>query len=73
MKIKYVMFDGAFPVVFGEYIKHSDVSVKDLKPTSAGFIQLGMPGEITVYGKSESLDLAPTEDDDAIIKLALQI
>lgn len=53
MKLKYVVFDGALPVVFGEYFKHCDVFVRGSEATSAGFCTIE---QVTVvnHGKVES-------------------
>ncbi len=63
MRAKYVMTDKG-PILFGPAYKHSDFA--HLKPTSAGFVNLD--GGPTTYGESMSLNMAPGEDDAAIIE-----
>ena len=66
VKIKYVMFDNWKPIIFGEYFNHSDV--RSMRPfgkiTSAGFVT---PNG-TPYGRSESLNMEPSEMDQAILE-----
>lgn len=71
MKLKYVMFDGFFPVMFTGGIGHKEVTAGDRKPTSAGFVKFLSSGDVVsaaVYGESESLGLKPHKDDAEIIE-----
>lgn len=67
MKLKYVMFDNCFPLIFGEHFSHDRVRgyVEGCagKPTSAGFFRINEDGSVTTYDKSISLDLSPHPDD----------
>lgn len=40
MKLKYVIINEAFPILFGEYFKHSDFASGHGKVTSAGFVTI---------------------------------
>ena len=82
MKLKYVVFDEAFPVVFGEYAQHSEVKIGlACKPTSAGFFtmtEVDTPDgskfcssrmiEVNLYGESVSLNLKPKPDDKRVLE-----
>lgn len=69
------MFDGCFPVIFQEGIGHNEITVKGMKPTSAGFIIVSpkvkdsgptiVRGyfDIKIYGESISLGLKPSDRD----------
>ena len=39
MKLKYVVYDDCFPVIFGEYFKHTEIQTFK-QATSAGFVSL---------------------------------
>lgn len=84
MKLKFVVFDEAYPVLFGEYLKHSDVHAKYHRPTSAGFVYLkevetpeGSPfctttmTKASCYGESISLNLKPAAGDEFLIERML--
>ena len=73
--MKYVMFDNSFPIIFQEGIAHNEIKVKNMSPTSAGFISI-VPStsifkknkasayfDIKVYGESLSLNLKPSDRD----------
>jgi hypothetical protein len=81
MKLKYVIFDNLYPVVFGEYAQHSEVKIKFRTPTSAGFVQLReedapansrfCSARITTascYGESISLNLKSDPKDERVIE-----
>lgn len=68
MKMKYIMFDETFPVVFGEYFTHKDVTVPNAgKPTSAGFFSI-QDGKVQTYGVSVSLELKSKPEDAFFIQ-----
>ena len=73
MEIKYVMFNGMFPIIFGGYFKHKDIAdVFDKNPTSAGFMTMkadpfGNRIKVEVYGESISLKRRPSEEDIPIL------
>lgn len=82
-KMKYIIFDGKFPVIFHPVIVHAEVSAGNYpgKPTSAGFVTL-VPiiknnatesfVNATVHGESISLDLkSGGEVDNDIIERAI--
>jgi hypothetical protein len=78
MKVKYVIFDGLYPVIFSEAHKHSDFQhVGPGKPTSAGFCSIhevdAKPEhdtcctrwlEVQCYGESISLRLKSNPEND---------
>ena len=69
------MFDNSFPVIFQEGIGHNEITVKGMKPTSAGFIfispkvknigptTVGGYFDIRIFGESNSLNLKPSDRD----------
>ncbi len=78
MKLKYVVFDTAFPVIFGEYFQHREVNGPGGKPTSAGFLtvsEIDTPEgssfcqarilKATCYGESISLGVKSRGEQDA--------
>ncbi len=80
MKLKYVVFNEAFPVVFGEYFAHRDIKAMG-EPTSAGFFSLkeveARPEhdtcsvkwiEVHPYGESVSLGLKSKETDRFLLE-----
>lgn len=80
--LKYVIFDGALPVVFGDYFKHSDVYVNGYTATSAGYCNVkhvtvlrhGKPVssiELECFGESISLKLKPKPSDCKILTKTL--
>jgi hypothetical protein len=71
MRLKYVMFDEFFPVLFGEYCNHADVTIKGLKPTSSGFVNVTSEGVFCV-GNSFSLQLESNTDDTEIVRNLLK-
>lgn len=81
MKLKYVIFDNLYPVVFGEYAQHSEVRIKHRMPTSAGFVQLreeDAPADsrfcsaritkVSCYGESISLGVKSDPKDERFIE-----
>ena len=66
-KFKYIMLDDDTPIIFPDYIQHSDMAFAlnqikaSMKVTSAGFIH-DMKIE-DVYGKSTSLGLNSNPND----------
>ncbi len=67
------MFDHSFPVIFQDGIGHNEIKVKNMSPTSAGFVSV-VPGiskknkasaylDIRVFGESISLGLKPSDRD----------
>ena len=78
MKLKYIIFEEAYPVLFGECHKHSDLKRVGIA-TSAGFCsvrEVDAPAssvslrrmEVHCYGKSESLGIGSMPHDAAIIE-----
>jgi hypothetical protein len=71
--MKYIIFKDTVsgliqPVLFGEQTVHSQIKIERAKPVSAGFFSFEN-GEMSVYGKSDSLNLESQETDlDYIIK-----
>jgi hypothetical protein len=80
MALKYIIFDDAFPVIFGSYFKHADVALRTRRLafdacgageiTGAGFIS-GADDEWFVYGRSESLNKDPGPKDKEIINMVM--
>lgn len=69
--MKYIIvqhFGLSAPIVFPEILAHSDVA-KGLTVTSAGFYTTDATGQVTTHGISESLRLAPADDDADLIQL----
>lgn len=77
MSLKYIVFDDAFPIVFGEYFSHKDVELRSRRLaidaggkgqlTGAGFVG-GLDGlDWFAYGHSESLDKGPGTNDNEIL------
>ena len=64
-KLKYVILDDQFPVVFDGCFKHSSFSnAQRMKATSAGFCQIDWENKaVHVYGESISLGLKSMGDD----------
>jgi hypothetical protein len=58
-RFKYIMLNEVYPIVFGEYFKHSDIVENNSRITSAGFGNLFVNDknelEVSVYGESISL------------------
>jgi len=71
--LKYIIWDGSFPTLFGEYFKHNQVRVAGEAdaPTSAGFVDLttNENGVTTVrcYGESTSMSLKSEPRDEILI------
>jgi hypothetical protein len=66
------MFDGGLPVIFGDYIQHAAIHVRNSDPTSAGRFTY-KDGKVTITGKSIGLPhLPPVEGDDKIIQRVLE-
>jgi hypothetical protein len=83
--MKYVMFEspveGIFPIVFPEAIDHN-LFVRSLaavypgiKPTSAGFCSISdfSDHEVSVWGKSVTLNLQSQPDDAFFLKKLMVI
>lgn len=76
MRLKYIIFDNAFPVVFGEYFKHSDMQISNgLKPTSAGFCIVKSENDdakkhnkVICFGESTSLNLKSSPLDSKMVE-----
>jgi hypothetical protein len=77
MKLKYVIYDDCYPVIFGEYFKHTDVRTFK-QATSAGFVSLKEVDtpessqfccarmlKAYCYGESFSLGVKSRGEDDA--------
>lgn len=69
MDCKYVMFDGAFPVIFPGSLAQTHAELAALlapgngDPTSAGFLRVGSDGKVAVYGRSVSLGISSDPED----------
>ena len=73
--MKYVIFrekNMLHPVVFADHTTHSQIKVEGAVPVSAGFVMHDKAGNIKCYGKSDSLNLTPGVNDEAIILSWLQ-
>jgi len=81
MKLKYVVYDNSYVVVFGEYAQHKDVGIKYHTATSAGFFtmqEIDTPPnskfccsrmiEVNCYGESISLGLKSKPDDKFLLE-----
>lgn len=67
-KMKYIIFDNFFPVIFSDVIEHREVAEGIKKtPTSAGFIEHGR-----CTGFSDSLGIGVGEKDAMHIKMMLK-
>ena len=67
--MKYVIFrekNMLHHVVFADHTTHSQIKVEGAEPVSAGFVMQDKTG-IKCYGKSDSLNLTPGVNDEAII------
>lgn len=70
--MKYIVFMSPsgleYPVLFPEFIDHSEIakSIGDT-PISAGFCSVDDRGHISVYGKSQTLNLVSLETTDKIL------
>lgn len=66
---KYVRTENNSIIIFGATIKHS--KFKHLNPVSAGFVYFYIDEDETLrsncYGRSESLDLNPADEDEWLI------
>ena len=72
--MKYIIFqenDILKTVIFPDHINHSEIKLDKAIPISAGFMKLNSFGLVETYGKSESLNLKPKEDDERLLRLAL--
>lgn len=81
--LKYVVFDHALPIVFGEYFSHNEIYVKNgAIPTSAGFcfvkhVNVLIDGNIVstvqveCFGESKSLNLKPKASDCKLLTKTL--
>ena len=66
-KLKYIIIDSSFPIVFTECLTHKDL-IKHLVPTSAGFCSRSdIDNKWTCYGESISLDLKSKGEEDAAL------
>ena len=68
--MKYVIFrekNMLHTVVFADHTTHSQIKIEGAKPVSAGFVVQEKTGSIKCYGKSDSLNLTPGVNDEAII------
>lgn len=72
-RLKYVIINECFPILFGEAHKHHDFFNNRLgKPTSAGFCTISQVGDhgvvVSCFGKSISLNLEAQPGDEQIIE-----
>jgi hypothetical protein len=75
MKLKYVMVDYCFAIIFNEAMSHRDfknVNHKYLTGniTSAGFVSIAPDGDnvqAIAYGRSDSLNMGIAEDDSKFL------
>jgi len=73
--MKYIIFKNnktglKQPMIFGEHTVHSQVTIENATPVSAGFFYIEGSGFV-VSGESESLGLKPQEGDNDLLKLVL--
>lgn len=68
IKIKYIMINNAFPILFPECISHTSIKV-DGRITSAGFVKSDLS---ECYGKSIGLKLKSDPDDIKLIRMLLK-
>ena len=72
--MKYIIFQDkrsglVQPVLFGEHTTHSKVTISGANAICAGFVDL-QEGNLSVYGRSDSMNLDPSERDlDYILKM----
>ena len=69
--MKYVVFlykSVYMPVVVPEHVTHSQIKILEAKPVSAGFFKVDTSLNVTVYGKSESLNLEPHARDKKLLE-----
>ena len=69
-KIKYIIYEDCFPVLFSEANKHSDFRTGQ-EITSAGFCSVFFENEkicVKVYGESISLKLKSKPEDAELIE-----
>lgn len=69
--MKYVIFTHGtlyMPVIFPDHVSHNQVVLKDCKIYSAGFVDISQFGVTKVYGKSESLGIGPSSEDENILQ-----
>jgi hypothetical protein len=64
-RMKYIRFKDAGIVIFENQIEHSSMGgmFPNDTPISAGFFNVQDADEVSLYGKSVSLDLATNESD----------
>lgn len=65
--MKYIIFKQGtllHPMVFAEHTSHCDVTLKNAKPISAGFVTFNLAGVEGVYGESQSLNLKNRGQED---------
>lgn len=76
MKLKYIMLDDCFPIIFQEALKHDVVAGRNKdRVTSAGHVKIKMIlGKlvVTCYGDSLSLGKKPGKHDEHIITEMLE-
>jgi hypothetical protein len=66
--LKYVIINHSLPVLFGEYLKHSDFICVGLV-TSAGKVSIDTENRaVFCFGESISLKLKPAKGDDEMIR-----
>ena len=76
--MKYIIFkdqkSGLIqPVLFGEHTTHSQIKLKRAIPVSGGFFSFEK-GNMSVYGKSDSLELESKKEDlNYIVKVFLDL
>ena len=72
-RLKYVIINETFPILFGECHKHQDFVANRLgTPTSAGFCTISQVGDhgmsVSCFGKSVGLNLESKPDDERLIE-----
>ena len=76
-KVKYVIFDECFPVIFNVALNHNDILCKGRKPTSAGFFDIQYNSKEDkyypkCYGESTSLGIkSDPNNDERMINLTI--
>lgn len=75
-EFKYIVFDYAYPIIFGLYFQHADVARgRESKVTSAGYGNLYVEEDkirISVHGESISLQKKPGDYDARTLEAIFQ-
>ena len=66
MRTKYIVIDESMAVIFSDLMNHNEVAMRLGRygeVTGAGFVVV-TDDEVSVYGRSESLNMDPDKDHD---------